>query len=348
MKFLIDYLEELLILIRIKQAPVSYILRCAAGPRFSGGSDHTCTVTKLNYAFLEHLLLMIARKMELSWSRRNIATTVINFCLIIVPAVTFASFNPATSIASNTQPDPTPFPFCNYSEIFQSNSSFEKNLNILLDKLVASTSPSEGMEALIEGTNSTETVYAYRKCLLTSLTQNDCNQCLKRAAYQIRKLCPNVKRASILNDECSLGYIVRLQNARSGLATSYGPHFQIFNKVWSKLRQEAALTANPVALTYGEPPDSVFGYAQCHNLWKEDCLARFDSIFQYAVNTLHSRAVFTDAFVRCENGNFYTDGVLPYEIIVDQHHLQLQALNMKKDMLQLLLSWEQSLEALHC
>ncbi|KAJ7516701.1 hypothetical protein O6H91_22G068100 [Diphasiastrum complanatum] len=263
---------------------------------------------------------MIARKMELSWSRRNIATTVINFCLIIVPAVTFASFNPATSIASNTQPDPTPFPFCNYSEIFQSNSSFEKNLNILLNKLVASPSPSQLVNALIEGTNSTETVYGYRKCLLTSLSQDDCNQCLKRAANQIRKLCPNVKSASILNDECFLGYIV-LQNARSGgtttgLATSYGPHFQNFNKVWSKLRQEAALTANPVALTYGEPPDSVFGYAQCFNLWKGDCLARFDSIFQYAVNTLHSRAVFTDAFVRCENGNFYTGGV-PFEIIVD-------------------------------
>ncbi|KAJ7564408.1 hypothetical protein O6H91_02G016300 [Diphasiastrum complanatum] len=245
--------------------------------------------------------------------------TVLDLCFIfIVLAVTFASVNPLT-IPSTPASANDPFPNCNTAN-FKSNSTYEKNLNVLLKALLADTpSPSELFKVHVQGSDP-DKVYGFSQCFFTSLSQASCAQCVQRAVNQTSVLCPNAVVAQVYYDECFAGYgaqnhtsdlIVVLVNTANFLADS--PIKHSLDKVWSMLKQQAPLTQNPVAFEDGNDPDWVFGLAQCHNLSKSDCSGRFDSAISRTGLAMGARIIYRDSFFRYENRNFFTGGV-PFEI----------------------------------
>ncbi|KAJ7561872.1 hypothetical protein O6H91_03G045000 [Diphasiastrum complanatum] len=249
------------------------------------------------------------------------SVTIINLCFMFtVLAVTFASVNPPP-IPSTPASTNAPFVVCDNSANFKSNSTYQKNLNTLLNALLADTpSRSELFKEHIAGSGP-DTVYGFSQCFFTSLSQADCAQCIQRAVNQTSISCPSAIGAKIYYDECVAGYgnknfssvlIEVLVNTANFLADS--PFKHSLDKVWSMLRQQVPLTQNPVAFEDGNEPDWVFAFSQCHNLSQSDCSGRIDSAISLPASSMGARIIYRDAFFRYENNDFFTGGV-PFQVV---------------------------------
>ncbi|KAJ7564407.1 hypothetical protein O6H91_02G016200 [Diphasiastrum complanatum] len=243
----------------------------------------------------------------------------ISLCLILVPAVTFASVNPPPTIPATPESSTQLFFVCNSSANFQNNSAFERNLNSVLKALLNDTpSPSELTKEHVQGTDPGK-VYGYSQCFFTSLSQAKCSRCIKRAVNQTSLLCQNSISATIVYDECLVYYGAQEHKISLDLISTLtyspgSPFRQNLNKVWSMLSQQASRTENPVAFAYGSSPDLAFGFAQCHNLSASDCTGRFDSAVQQVGFVMGARIIAPDLFIRYENRSFFTGG-MPFQIL---------------------------------
>ncbi|KAJ7561457.1 hypothetical protein O6H91_03G029200 [Diphasiastrum complanatum] len=243
----------------------------------------------------------------------------INFCLIMAPAVTFASVNPPpTIITSSPEPSTNSVSFCNKSASFQNNSVFGRNLNILLKALLNDTpSPSEMLKKHVQGIDP-DKAYGYSQCFFTTVSHGNCSLCIERAVQQIAVECAHAIDVTLFYDDCRVGYGARDKSSDIweffNPVLMYDTFRQNLKKVWSMIRQEAPLTKKPVAFAYGATPlDMAFGCAQCYNLSESDCIAQFDGLFNSA-NYTGARFMAPDQFFRYETSSFFTGGV-PFQIL---------------------------------
>ncbi|KAJ7542919.1 hypothetical protein O6H91_09G017300 [Diphasiastrum complanatum] len=305
-----------------KKIYLSYFSCCLACAQISDASAYVLSVcvcaasfslTKSPEISQQYLQLKVAN------CKRMDVSLLISLCLILVPAVTFASVNPPSTIPSTPESSTQPFSVCNTSANFQNNSAFERNLNSVLKALLNDTpSPSELTKEHVQGTDPGK-VYGYSQCFFTSLSQAECSRCIKRAVIQTSLQCQNSISATILYDECLVYYGARENKINvvfiSELTYSPdSPFRQNLNKVWSMLSQEASRTENPVAFAYGSSPDLSLGFAQCHNLSASDCIGRFDSAVQHVGFAMGARIIAPDLFIRYENSSFFTGG-MPFQIL---------------------------------
>ncbi|KAJ7561458.1 hypothetical protein O6H91_03G029200 [Diphasiastrum complanatum] len=238
----------------------------------------------------------------------------INFCLIMAPAVTFASVNPPpTIITSSPEPSTNSVSFCNKSASFQNNSVFGRNLNILLKALLNDTpSPSEMLKKHVQGIDP-DKAYGYSQCFFTTVSHGNCSLCIERAVQQIAVECAHAIDVTLFYDDCRVGYGARDKSSDIweffNPVLMYDTFRQNLKKVWSMIRQEAPLTKKPVAFAYGATPlDMAFGCAQCYNLSESDCIAQFDGLFNSA-NYTGARFMAPDQFFRYETSSFFTGHV---------------------------------------
>jgi hypothetical protein len=93
---------------------------------------------------------------------------------------------------------------CSSNENSTSNSSYKTSLNVLLGSLYH-LAPVEGFALGSLGQNNQDRPYGLVLCR-GDVSSSDCRTCAANATREIRKLCPNGKRAIIAYDNCLLKY----------------------------------------------------------------------------------------------------------------------------------------------
>ncbi|KAJ7561873.1 hypothetical protein O6H91_03G045100 [Diphasiastrum complanatum] len=240
-----------------------------------------------------------------------IIATVISLCLSFIVTI-----HAQPTIPSRPEPPAIAHTVCNENGSYQSNSSFGRNLEILLQALLKDIpSPAQLLKEHVEGANPYK-VYGFTWCGFSSLSQDDCSRCTQRAVYESSSLCPKAIGGMTLYDECAAGY--GAQNITTDLLGLYlrpstypafSPFQQNLNEVRSTLTQKVPLSHDPVALACGDNPDRAFGFAECHNLSKSDCIRRIDSAISQVGLAKGAEVAYRDAFFRYENYSFFTGGV---------------------------------------
>ena len=98
--------------------------------------------------------------------------------------------------------------YCPNNATYQSNNTFQTNLNVLLSSLVSNATQGGGSYASAMGFGTTNAVNGQYLCR-GDVSSATCQSCVATAAAEITRKCPNQTESIIWYDECRLWYTNR-------------------------------------------------------------------------------------------------------------------------------------------
>ncbi|XP_043687390.1 cysteine-rich receptor-like protein kinase 10 [Telopea speciosissima] len=151
----------------------------------------------------------------------TITTTPRPTVVLVVFFITFSSLVSFSSCVDLTYL----YEICSNTTLFESNSTYQSNLNILLSSL-SSNGTSNSDNAYRNATIgwSPNSVYGHYYCR-GDVTRDVCRDCINTAVRDIVQYCPNSKIGIIWYDECTLRY----SNQSFFSNVSESPAFSMFN-----------------------------------------------------------------------------------------------------------------------
>ncbi|KAF7852325.1 hypothetical protein BT93_L4617 [Corymbia citriodora subsp. variegata] len=219
---------------------------------------------------------------------------------------------------------------CPNSSTFTRNSTYEANLNLLLESLLSHTNSSNGFfntNTSMGQPSDADAVYGRFLCR-GDVSKDVCMECVKAASVSIKEKCPMVKAAILWYDECVLQY-----SYSKFIPASYEvPLLQIYNRrnvndpakfmkqLEKTMKQLITRAAKRSDKKYAskEAPIKVYSDATLHTFAQcrpdlsaaqcEDCLQNVTLILQTnQTGKIGGRILRPSCFARFELSPFYTD-----------------------------------------
>ncbi|KAI9124052.1 hypothetical protein K1719_005352 [Acacia pycnantha] len=178
--------------------------------------------------------------------------------------------------------------FCNHTIAYSPNSTFQRNINVLLSSLTSNASlDSSGSYNTVMGFGTTYAVTGYFLCR-GDVTVSTCHDCVTAAAKYVISLCPNQTEAVIWYDVCTLRFTNRffrfgsvipgmnLTDEKSVSSTEFSRFNHSLFGLLDDLDTRAANSETDKKFTTGEvrvtSSVTVYGLAQCSkDLTSEQC-----------------------------------------------------------------------------
>ncbi|KAI9124243.1 hypothetical protein K1719_005543 [Acacia pycnantha] len=181
--------------------------------------------------------------------------------------------------------------YCSNATIFPSNTTFRRNLNVLLSSLTSNASQFGGYHMTVVGFGTTDTVTGLFLCRGDIVSPTACKECVAAAAKGITLRCPNRTESIIWYDNCMLRYTggkyFRYDSVKHGVNLHDGGSsdlqqfnisvFKLLNDLTSKAAQSPTVKKFAVGqvILSSSPPQvntTVYGLEQCTDeLTRDQC-----------------------------------------------------------------------------
>ncbi|KAF7847393.1 hypothetical protein BT93_L3008 [Corymbia citriodora subsp. variegata] len=217
---------------------------------------------------------------------------------------------------------------CLNSSTFTRNSTYEVNLDLLLESLLSHTNASNGFFNTSTGEpREADAVYGRFLCR-GDVSKDVCTECVKAARVSIKEKCPVVKEAILWYDECVLQYSYRnffpasyevpiLENYNRRNVNEPAKFMKLLEKTMKQLITRAAKRSDKKYATKEAPikgysDATLHTFAQCRPDLSmaqcEDCLQNVTLILQTnQTGKIGGRILRPSCFARFELNPFYTD-----------------------------------------
>nr|DAD20613.1 TPA_asm: hypothetical protein HUJ06_022076 [Nelumbo nucifera] len=176
-----------------------------------------------------------------------------------------------------------PYQLCSSAYSYMINSTFQYNLNLLLQNLSAKASLSVFNKATVG--NNSDSVYGLFMCI-NFVSLDICKACVESAIQDINRLCPNQKEATVWEEYCQLGYSnqsffgqvqdrnIHLMNPNN--LTNPDQFTPVVRSLLANLSKEATINTSNRTYAIGDVNftnhDKIYGLVQCTNdLSADDC-----------------------------------------------------------------------------
>ncbi|XP_056159762.1 cysteine-rich receptor-like protein kinase 25 [Syzygium oleosum] len=218
--------------------------------------------------------------------------------------------------------------YCSNSSNYTMNSTYEANLNLLLESLPSHTNSSNGFFNTNTSTgdpSDADAVYGRFLCR-GDVPKEVCMECVKAASVSIKEKCPMVKASILWYDECMLQYSYRhffLATDKVPILRSYNPRnvhepakfMKLLEKTMKQLRTRAAKRFDKKYASKEVPfkelsRATLYTFAQCRPDLSaalcEDCLQNVTSILlANQTGKIGGRILLPSCFARFEINPFY-------------------------------------------
>ncbi|XP_054776911.1 cysteine-rich receptor-like protein kinase 44 [Prosopis cineraria] len=192
--------------------------------------------------------------------------------------------------------------YCSNATIFPTNTTFKRNLNVLLHSLTSNASQFGGYYMTIMGFGTTDAVNGLFLCRGDIISPAACQECVTTAAKDITIRCPNRTAAIIWSDQCMLRYtskyfrfdsVIPGVNLNDGKSFSGGNLEQFNDSLFSLLNDLTRKAAKPLTvkkfavgeaiLSSSSPVTTLYALEQCtDDLSSDQC----DTCLQKAIGIL--------------------------------------------------------------
>ncbi|KAF8035777.1 hypothetical protein BT93_C1718 [Corymbia citriodora subsp. variegata] len=220
---------------------------------------------------------------------------------------------------------------CLNSSTFTRNSTYEANLDLLLESLLSHTNASNGFFNTNMSTGEprdADAVYGRFLCR-GDVSEDVCTECVKAARVSIKEKCPMVKEAILWYDECVLQYsyhnffpasyeVPILENYNRRNVNEPAEFMKLLEKTMKQLITRAAKRSDKKYATKEAPVKgysdaTLHTFAQCRPDLSmaqcEDCLQNVTLILQTnQTGKIGGRILRPSCFARFELNPFYTVG----------------------------------------
>ncbi|TKY51074.1 Cysteine-rich receptor protein kinase 25 [Spatholobus suberectus] len=218
--------------------------------------------------------------------------------------------------------------YCPSNASYQSNVTFQTNLEVLFASLISNASQSDGSYYYAMGVGTTSVANGQFLCR-GDVPAATCQDCIATAATEITRRCPNKTESIIWYDECMLGFTnsyfaptsvvpgAMLSDDKNVSASDLDSFNRTLFSLLNDLAEEAANSQSAKKFATGEiefdgssPKRTVYGLSECV---REITSAQCEQCLQNAVSTLPSccrgkqgaRALLAFCNVRYELYRFY-------------------------------------------